>query len=110
MAKKRSTRKQSGDGWSFQPASHDPQPQQVTTSLPPEEQSAVVKLDKRAKGKVVTTISNLVLTDPDLKKLGKALKNACGTGGTQRDGTIELQGDCRERAETWLKTNGWGVR
>ncbi|MEM7163940.1 MAG: translation initiation factor [Planctomycetota bacterium] len=110
MAKKRSTRKTSGDGWSLRSGADELPLDKVRVSVAPGEQHARVHLDKRAKGKVVTVIEDLVLTDGDLKQLGKALKNACGTGGTIRPGAVELQGDCRERALSWLNANGWGVR
>lgn len=100
-------RRQHGDGWSFRPAHEEAAPA-PTVSLPPEEQRFVVELDRRKKGKVVTVVNGLVLDAGDLKALGKALKSACGTGGTAKGGVIELQGDCRERAAKWLEENGWG--
>ena len=102
MAKQRS-----GDGWSFRPASFEEAPMPVI-SLPPAEQRFTVELDKRKKGKTVTVVRGLVLTADDFKKLGKALKAVCGTGGTAKSGTVELQGDCRERVKAWLQENGWG--
>ena len=77
-------------------------------SRPPEEQKCRVTVQKRAKGKVVTVVERLVLAPDDLKALGKALKNACGTGGTAKEGVVELQGDCREKVEAWLDQKGWG--
>ncbi len=103
MAKQRG-----GEGWSFRPAQPEEAPQTLRHSLAPSEHKCVVELDKRAKGKVVTVVRQLQLTAGDLKALGKALKNACGTGGTTKDGTVELQGDCRERAARWLDEKGWG--
>ena len=57
-------------------------------------------------GKTVTTISGLGLDDAALAALAKRLKAACGTGGTVRDGTIELQGDHREQLAALLAREG----
>jgi len=57
-------------------------------------------------GKTVTTISGLALDDAALAALAKRLKAACGTGGTVRDGTIELQGDHREPLAALLAKEG----
>lgn len=106
MAK--SKRLTSGEGWSL--VSSDAAPADEAVSLPPAEQKIRISLEKRAKGKTVTLVSPLALSVADLKQLAKQLKNACGAGGTERPGEIELQGDCRDRVRDWLKHNGWGVR
>lgn len=98
----------SGEGWSLVPAADPTESEAV--SLPPAAQKIRISLEKRAKGKTVTLVSPLVLSSSDLKQLAKQLKNACGAGGTERPGEIELQGDCRDRVRDWLKANGWGVR
>lgn len=48
-------------------------------------------------GKNVTVIRGLVLDEAALALLGKELKAACGSGGTVKDGVIEVQGDHRDR-------------
>lgn len=48
-------------------------------------------------GKTVTVVRGLPLADAELQALGKALRAACGSGGTAKDGVIEVQGDHRER-------------
>ena len=45
------------------------------------------------KGKTVTQVTGLELTDADAKALLKQLKGAIGSGGSLKDGVIELQGD-----------------
>jgi translation initiation factor 1 len=45
------------------------------------------------KGKGVTVISGLPLNDPQLRALAKTLKQKCGTGGSVKNGVIEIQGD-----------------
>ena len=44
-------------------------------------------------GKVVTLIKGLGLADPEITVWAKAIKATCGTGGTVKDGVVELQGD-----------------
>jgi translation initiation factor 1 len=58
------------------------------------------------KGKTVTTVSNLPLTDAELKDLAGKLKKRCGVGGSVKDGVIELQGDHRELVLEVLKGEG----
>jgi translation initiation factor 1 len=62
------------------------------------------------KGKGVTTISGLDLADDDLKKLAKALKQLCGTGGSVKNGIIEIQGDHRDKLRTELEQQGYTVK
>jgi translation initiation factor 1 len=44
-------------------------------------------------GKLVTAITGLEAPEAELRALLKQLKAAAGTGGTVKDGVIELQGD-----------------
>lgn len=48
-------------------------------------------------GKAVTLVKGLALDANGLAALGKQLKTACGSGGTVKDGVIEVQGDHAER-------------
>ena len=59
-------------------------------------------------GKTVTTIAGLALDEAALAALARRLKTACGTGGTVRDGTIELQGDHRDAVLAFLAKEGLG--
>lgn len=65
---------------------------------------------KGRKGKGVTLIKGLSLDDAALKKMGKNLKGMCGSGGTVKNGVIEIQGDHIERVMTWLKAQGLTVK
>jgi translation initiation factor 1 len=47
-------------------------------------------------GKTVTVVKNFVgIGLPEKEQLAKAMQRACGTGGTVKDGQIEIQGDKR---------------
>jgi len=102
-------KQQSGTGWSLN-TSTSRATTTSNTSARPEEQRIQLAIEKRKKGKVVTLLRNLTLSDADVKDLARKLKNACGTGGTSRSGEIELQGDCRDRASTFLTQNGYGLK
>ena len=58
-------------------------------------------------GKTVTVVRGLPLDAEALHALGRRLRTACGTGGTAKDGVLELQGDHRERVLAWLREEGW---
>lgn len=62
------------------------------------------------KGKGVTVITGLPLSEDDLKALARDLKSRCGTGGTTKDGVIEIQGDHRELLVEELKRRGWDAK
>ena len=57
---------------------------------------------KGRKGKGVTLISGLEMNDADLKSLAKKLKALCGSGGTVKNATIEVQGDHRDQIKLEL--------
>lgn len=70
----------------------------------------VSKETKGRKGKGVTVIRGLALAPDALALLGKALKVACGSGGTVKDGVIEVQGDHCEKVIDALKKQGYVVK
>ena len=78
--------------------------------LPPETQTARLRLEKRPKGKHVTTISDLDPDGNDLVSLAAKLKARCGSGGTLKDGVIELQGDHLATADAALKAIGYKTK
>ena len=72
------------------------------------QQNLRVKLEtKHRAGKTVTLVDGFVGTDDDAEKLGKQLKNFCGTGGSVKDGEIIVQGDQRDRVLQFLLKNGY---
>jgi len=58
-------------------------------------------------GKAVTLIKGLALDADALSALGKQLRSACGSGGTVKDGVLEVQGDHCDRVMTELEIRGF---
>ena len=80
-------------------------------SLPPGQQTAYLHRDSKGRaGKGVILIRNLHLSEDDLSTLAKRIKQACGTGGTVKDGVIEIQGGNRERIAQVLLKLGYKVK
>lgn len=65
---------------------------------------------KGRKGKGVTLITGVPLDDEGLKQLAKTLKQKCGSGGSLKDGVIEIQGDHRDVLEKELNGLGYKVK
>lgn len=65
---------------------------------------------KGRKGKGVTIISGLPLDEAALQQLAKQLKQRCGSGGTVKDGMIEIQGDHRAVLIEELQKQGYQVK
>ncbi|MDN3695739.1 stress response translation initiation inhibitor YciH [Vibrio sp. 03-59-1] len=65
---------------------------------------------KGRKGKGVCIISGLDLDDAPLKILAAELKKVCGCGGSVKDGTIEIQGDARDKIKAHLEKKGHTVK
>lgn len=77
------------------------------------QQDGIVRLrreTKGRKGKGVTTISGLPLTEAELKAMTQTLKKRCGSGGALKSGTIEIQGDHRDTLKTELEQQGYTVK
>ncbi|MEV4781161.1 translation initiation factor Sui1 [Burkholderia sp. LMU1-1-1.1] len=68
-----------------------------------------VKVSRESKGrggKTVTLVKGLALDAMALALLGKQLRGACGSGGTVKDGVIEIQGDHCDLVMETLKKQG----
>ncbi len=61
-------------------------------------------------GKGVTTVTGLALGQADIEALATGLKKRCGSGGTVRDGVIEIQGDHRDAIVAELVKLGWPAK
>jgi translation initiation factor 1 len=87
-----------------------PPPAPEVKRISPELQTARLTTERRAKGKLVTVIAGLDPQGNDLSELTTKLKNACGAGGTVKDGHIELQGDHLQAADRTLQTLGYNTK
>jgi translation initiation factor 1 len=80
-------------------------------SLPPQQQTVYLHRDSKGRrGSSVTLVKNLSLSPADLKELTKRLKQACGSGGTIKEGVIEIQGEHREKIAEELQKMGYKVK
>jgi translation initiation factor 1 len=79
--------------------------------LPPQQQTACIYRERKGRGgKTVTVVRELQLSPADLKALGKDLRKLCGSGGTVKDGDIEIQGDHRDKVAEALQSQGYKVK
>jgi len=73
----------------------------------------VVRVSRETKGrggKAVTVVKGAALPPDQLADLGKQLRTACGSGGTVKDGVIEVQGDHADRVVDLLKARGHNAK
>ena len=73
----------------------------------------VVRVGRQTKGrrgKGVTVITGIPLGPTELAALARELKARCGSGGTVRDGVIEIQGEHRDRLVEELIRRGFQVK
>ncbi len=73
----------------------------------------VVRVSRETKGrggKAVTLVKGVAMEAQGLAALGKQLKAACGSGGTVKDGVIEIQGDHVEKVMVALQAQGHTVK
>src|SRR5437762_5191296 len=73
----------------------------------------IVRIARETKGrggKAVTVVRGLALATDALDTLGKQLKAACGSGGTVKDGVVEVQGDHCDKVMALLQAQGYKVK
>lgn len=73
----------------------------------------IVRIRRESKGrggKTVTVITGIPLEAEALKELAGDLKRKCGTGGTLKEGCIEIQGDHRPLLAAELEKRGFRVK
>ncbi|GAC1302024.1 MAG: translation initiation factor Sui1 [Steroidobacteraceae bacterium] len=76
-------------------------------------QVGTVRVGREVKGRAgkgVTTVTGLPLGEADIEELARRLKRRCGSGGTVRNGVIEIQGDHREVVVAILIELGWPAK
>ena len=90
-----------------------PAPAEPTQAAPAKQKKSRGRVDiVREKagrgGKTVTVVKNFVgIGLPEKEMLAKKMQKACGTGGTVKDGQIEIQGDQREHVARILEETGF---
>ncbi|MGC9148971.1 MAG: stress response translation initiation inhibitor YciH [Sulfolobales archaeon] len=82
-------------------------PPEICKQLVAEQQIVKIRLEKRKFNKEVTIVEGLEEYG-DLKKVASMLKSKLATGGTAKDGRIELQGDHRNKVKQIL-INEFGI-
>jgi translation initiation factor 1 len=79
----------------------------------PKHGDGIVRVSRETKGRAgkgVTLITGLPITESEIDKLATQLKKRCGTGGTVRDGVIEIQGEHRDTLVAELTKLGFKVK
>ena len=94
------------------PALPEMSPACTCRSEPPDPSKTIVRVGRETKGrrgKGVMTVSDLPLDENGLLELAAKLRQRLGTGGTLKDGRIEIQGDHRDRIVAELEAMGYRV-
>ena len=81
--------------------------QEAETLAPAKQVLRVWRDTKGRGGKVATVVRGFVGSESDLNDLGRTLKQACGVGGSVKEGEIIIQGDHRDRITTLLVQKGY---
>lgn len=84
--------------------------QQIAAAVRPAGDGVVRVRREVRNGKPVTVVLGLPLRADELTAFAGRLKQACGSGGTAKDGVVEIQGDHRERIVAVLKAAGHDVK
>ncbi len=82
----------------------------VRSGMPRDGVVRIARDRKGRGGKTVTLITGVPGDDAGLQALAQSFKRLCGSGGTAKDGVIEVQGDHRERLHARLVELGYRVK
>jgi len=80
---------------------------------PKQKADGIVRVGRETKGRKgagVTVITGIPTNPAGLKQIAKELKQKCGTGGTVKNGVIEIQGDQRDLLVEELSSRGYTVK
>lgn len=104
----------STEGGRMCPACRQPVAQcQCKQAVPSPKGDGVVRVGRETKGrggKAVTVVRGVALAPDALAALGKQLRTQCGSGGTVKDGVIEVQGDHADRVVALLQQQGFTAK
>ena len=95
------------------PACRHPTPSCICKALAPPKTDGVVRVSLQTKGRggrSVTLVGGLPLDVPALAALAKQLRSACGSGGTVKEGFVEVQGDHVAVVMAALQKQGYNVK
>ena len=70
----------------------------------------VMRDRKHRGGKTVTVITGMPGNESEMAALAQQLKKLCGSGGTVKDGNIEIQGDHCDKVQAKLTELGYKVK
>ncbi len=88
-------------------------PEKDASDQQPLKEDGIIRIQRETKGrkgKGVTLITGLPLSNDNLKTLAKKLKQICGSGGSVKDGVIEIQGDHRPALKEHLESLNYKVK
>ena len=80
----------------------------VCEEIAREQQKIKIYTEKRRYGKTVTIVEG-IKSDIDINDLAKKLKTKCASGGTVKNGNIELQGDHKKKVQEALMKIGFNA-
>ena len=73
--------------------------------------SCKMRLESKGRGgKQVTVLFELTFSEAECTSLLKTLQSQLGTGGTYKDGTIEIRGDVRDRVAAYFAKMEWNLK
>jgi translation initiation factor 1 len=87
-----------------------PGPKQGAPALPADGVARVRRETAGRHGKTVTAVHGLRLGEAALRELASELKRLCGTGGSAKDGAIEIQGEHVEKVIAALVERGFQAK
>ena len=108
MTKKRSS---SGDATRLVYSTDNSTPKVVPNKVSRNTSDGIIRVRRESKkraGRVVCVVEGLAAEQ--IKSTCKELKSKCGTGGTVKNGVIEIQGDHRDQIRELLESKGLAVK
>ena len=90
---------------------HEEQDLEMPEEAFKQKEPLVCKFEKKGRnGKPVTIVEGWEGSEEDLKKISKKIKTTLGIGGSEKDGTIIIQGDNRDKIMNILKEMGYKTK